>query len=122
LSAKIDGMPEVTIQDLNELRALHRMLFTRKFDGPTDEFFASPYIANIQRRVLGAPQATEGSTWGEWADAGSHRREVELVKAYLSQAGDWWGSLPDDQRREQVLDLLSPLSVPPDLLDELARI
>jgi hypothetical protein len=62
----IDGMPEVTIQDPNELRALHRMLFTRKFDGPTDEFFGSPYIADIQRRVLGALEAAEGSTWGEW--------------------------------------------------------
>ena len=63
-----------------------------------------------QRRVLNG------------ADARSHGREVEVVRAYSSQAGDWWGSLPFDERREHVLDLLSPLSVPPDLLDELARI
>jgi len=117
----IDDMPEVTIQDLHELRALHRMLFTRKFDGPTDEFFGSPYIANIQRRIVEALREAEGSSWGEWADAGSHGREVEVVRAYLSEAGDWWASLPFDERRQHVLDLLSPLDVPPDLVDELAH-
>jgi hypothetical protein len=112
-------MVEVKIEDPNELRALHRMLFTRKFDGPTDEFFGSPFIASVQRRIAAALRTLEGASWDEWADARRHDREVQRVRAHLSDAGPWWASAQPNERRQRVLDLLSPLDVPPDLLADL---
>lgn len=50
-----DGVvPPLTVDEPDELRALHRMLFKRKFDGPEDEFFGSPFIASVQRKLFKA--------------------------------------------------------------------
>jgi hypothetical protein len=46
--------PFFTIRTVHELRALHVMLMRRKFDGPADDCFGSPYIASIQHRLVDA--------------------------------------------------------------------
>lgn len=44
-----DGeMPVVCLDSINEVRAVHKMLFDRKFDGPEDVYFGSPFIASVQ--------------------------------------------------------------------------
>jgi len=112
---------QVTISDLAELRGLHCLLFDRKFADPIDEYFDSPYIAAVQRRVAAVLRSLEPS-WDDWSDARHHEPEVERVRAYLLAAGSWWTSAPLEERRRHVLDLLSPLDVPPDLLEQLASL
>jgi hypothetical protein len=114
-----DDVPEVNINNPDELRALHRMLYARKFDGPEDEFFASPFVAAVQRRLAAALRDIDGPKWDVWADARNHPREVDKVRSYLNAAGTWWSSATEELRRSHVIDLLSPLIVPDDLLAEL---
>jgi hypothetical protein len=42
-----DEVPVVCLDSVNEIRAVHKMLFDRKFDGPEDEYFGSPFIASV---------------------------------------------------------------------------
>jgi len=46
-----DKEPLFKIDSVHELRALHRMLMRRKFEGPPDEFFRSPFVASITSSI-----------------------------------------------------------------------
>jgi hypothetical protein len=120
-----DGVVALLIvDDPDELRALHRMLFTRKFDGPQDEFFGSTFIASVQRKILEAlkeDDAAQVPEWESWASAAHHPQEVAKVRAYLAGAGQWWQRASDAERRRHVIDLLSPLQADDELVRDLAR-
>jgi hypothetical protein len=49
-----DDMPVVCLDSISEIRAVHKMLFNRKFDGPEDEYFGSPFIALVQHKLADA--------------------------------------------------------------------
>jgi hypothetical protein len=110
------------IDDLYELLALYRMLFDRKFDGAEDEFFGSPYIAAVQRRLLQALMTAEPHRgWHTWADAAQHGRVLAEVRSYLQRSPRVLARMSPSQWA-YVQDLLSPLTASPDLVDELAML
>ena len=115
-------MVRLTIDDPNELRMLHRMLYARKFDGPDDEYFGSPFIASIQRQLFAALRELDGPSWDEWASARAHEREVTKVRGFLREAGPPWTEMPPDERVQFVNDLLSPLVADPELMADLTSV
>jgi hypothetical protein len=113
----------VWIEGYDEILALHKMLMDRKFDGPEDEYFGSPYIAAVQDRLADALEAVDpGSGWHSWRKAEAHTRRVEKVRRYLSTAGDWWRNMPEQERAAHVRVLLAPLRPSIELLDELVNL
>lgn len=59
-------MTSITIEG-DEVLALHRMLYKRKFlDGPADEFFGSPLIALVQKRLLAVLARDDPEGWAAW--------------------------------------------------------
>jgi hypothetical protein len=117
-------MPIVCLDSINEVRAVHKMLFNRKFDGPDDEYFGSPFIASVQHKLADALIAAEPhrrDAWESWRDAARHTEKVDRVRRYLAGAGDWWGSASPVQREAYVRDLFAPLLVGDDLMGELTR-
>lgn len=105
-------MATVTISDINEIRALHRVLYKRKFLDPTiDEFFGSTYIANVQRQLLEALRERDGrSRWESWAKAADHTHALDRVAEAIANNREWWGDLGQTDREQFVLDCLAPLA------------
>lgn len=114
--------PLFKISSVNELRALHLMLMRRKFDGPADECFGSPYIASIQHRLVEALEQAEGDRWVEWRQAAAHPTEVEVVRKHLIGETRWFATAAKDDQERYVRDLLAPLIPSPELLAELIGI
>jgi hypothetical protein len=113
----------VQIEGYYEILALHKMLVDRKFDGPEDEYFGSPYIAAVQNRLADALEAADpGSGWCDWRKAEAHTRYVEKVRGFLSTAGDWWRNTSEQERATHVRVLLAPLRPSAGLLDELVNV
>lgn len=110
------------IDDLNELKTLHRALMRLKFEGQADEFFGSPYIAAVQHRVADALELAEPKRgWSEWRNASAHQHEVEIVRHHLAGLTNWWPSAAKSERAQYVRDLLARLLPSPDLLAELVN-
>ncbi|GGK94637.1 hypothetical protein GCM10011588_06280 [Nocardia jinanensis] len=93
----------------------------RKFDGPPDVFFGSPFIAVVQHRLLDmiaeADPAKE-QDWHRWRQAEHHPHRVKQVRNYL-QGVKGWPTMTADTRRQFVRDLFAPLLPSEDLLEEL---
>jgi hypothetical protein len=114
----------VCLDSIDEVRAVHKMLFNRKFDGPEDVFFGSPFIASVQHKLADALTAAEPAharDWEEWRDAARHPEKVEKVRRHLARLGDWWTDASPAERNAYVRDLLAPLLVGEELLGELTR-
>lgn len=115
-------MTALIVDDLDELRTLHGMLFARKFDGPEDIYFGSPLISSVQRRLLEVLREREpNKPWAAWSNAADHDREVEKVRSYLRHSGGRLRGRPLDQVREVVRDLLAPLEPSEQLVAELVE-
>jgi hypothetical protein len=117
-------MPVVCLDSINEVRAVHKMLFNRKFDGPEDEYFGSPFIASVQHKLadaLAAAEPGQGEAWATWRDAAGHLGKVEKIRQHLAHLGDWWADAPAAKREAYVRDLFAPLLVDEELLGELIR-
>ena len=115
------GVASLIIEDENELRALHKMLYMRKFDGPEDECFGSPYIASVQRRLVEALRGFDMRPWDDWLNAAAHEPEVSKVRAHLIANRSKLAALSEDERRTYIADLLAPLLVGTDLMGELVE-
>lgn len=70
-----DESVSVTFGSLRDVKALHRMVMNRKFEGPDDVFFGSPQLAAAQNAVFEALVRAEPQVgWpGGTAPPGSHR-------------------------------------------------
>jgi hypothetical protein len=113
----------VRLDSVHEIRALHRMLFNRKFDGPEDVYFGSPLIASVQNKLadaLAGESAAEAAKWAAWRDARRHPHILERIRQHLAGvASDWWANAPAVKRQDYVRDLLAPLTADESLLAEL---
>lgn len=101
------------------------MLFARKhLDGPFDEFYGSPYVADVQRRLMRSLAVEDPEGWYAWADASQHAIAVGRFEDFVSgpSCSDWWNSATDPDRRRFVLDCLAPLRVPDHMLATLVAI
>lgn len=115
-----DTGPIVSLNSIDEVRTLHRMLMDRKFDGPEDVFFGSPFIAAIQHRLVDALAAAEPTKdWDAWRDASRHPEKIDKVRQHLADLSDWWKGVPPAQREEHVRTVLAPLLLGKELLHEL---
>jgi hypothetical protein len=88
-----DEMTVVRLDSAQEIQALHRMLFTRKFDGPEDVYFGSPFIASVQNKLvdaLAAQSAAQAAQWSAWRTASRHLHILEKVRQHLANTGTWW--------------------------------
>lgn len=115
----------VCLDSINEIRAVHKMLFNRKFDGPEDEYFGSPFIASVQHKLadaLAAESEGAGVDWVAWRDAGAHPSVVEKVRRHLRGLGTWWAEASTAGRKAYVRDLLAPLLADEGLLGELSSL
>lgn len=104
----------VTIESLHEVRALHRLLFKYKFvHRIDDEFFGSPFVANVQRTLFDSLLEAEGEKWLDWANAENHRMALAAVTDKLEEVSDdsWWLDADATTRSTYVRDLLAPLIV-----------
>ncbi|MEV6130985.1 hypothetical protein AB0M05_29900 [Streptomyces violaceusniger] len=115
-------MPLVCLDSINEVRAAHKMLFDRKFDGPEDVYFGSPFIASVQHKLADALAAAEPSKgWAVWRNAAGHPEKVERVRRHLAGLGEWWIAASVTKREAYVRDVFAPLRVGEELLGELTR-
>ena len=110
------------VSDPDELRALHRALFSAKFTaGPLDELMpGSSILARMAERVAEAMGQIEGEDrWVEWRRAERHRDRIPVVVGHAARVSKWdeWS---EDQRRDYVRILLSPLVGDMSLIDEIA--
>ncbi|KUM99072.1 hypothetical protein AQI95_40920 [Streptomyces yokosukanensis] len=63
-----DGViPLVHLDSIDEVRAVHKMLFDRKFDGQEDVYFGSPFVASVQHKLLDAGCGGAGQELGRLA-------------------------------------------------------
>jgi hypothetical protein len=118
-----DGViPLVHLDSIDEVRAVHKMLFDRKFDSQEDVYFGSPFIASVQHKLVDALAAAEpAKNWAAWRDAAGHPEKVERIRSHLAELGEWWTVAPVIKREAYVRDLLAPLRVDDELLGELIR-
>ena len=115
-------MPPVCLDSIDEVRAAHKMLFDRKFDGPEDVYFGSPFIASVQHKLADALEAAEPSKgWAAWRDAAGHLEKVEKVRRHVAGQGGWWSAASVPKREAYVRDVFAPLRVGEELLGELTR-
>jgi hypothetical protein len=115
--------PVVCLESINEVRAVHKMLFERKFDDPEDVFFGSPFIASVQNKLadaLAAAEPGQREAWETWRDAASHPEKVETVRRHLASRTGWWATVPAAKREAYVRDLMAPLVVDDELLRRLS--
>jgi hypothetical protein len=116
----------VCLDSVDEIRAVHRMLFDRKFDGPEDVFFGSPFIASAQNKLadaLAGQSAAQAATWAAWRDARKHPHIVEKIRRHLAGLnGGWWADAPVPKRQDYVSDLFAPLIADEALLADLTTI
>ncbi|RZU51198.1 hypothetical protein EV385_3005 [Krasilnikovia cinnamomea] len=115
-----DQTPSVVLDSIDEIRALHRMLIERKFDGTEDEFFGSPFIAAVQHRLADALTTAEPSKpWAAWRDAAGHSEKIDKVRNHIAGLGRFWAEANVTTRRQCVRDLLAPLLPDDTLLHDL---
>ncbi|MFI6031843.1 hypothetical protein [Amycolatopsis magusensis] len=115
-------IPVVCLDSIDEVRAVHKMLFDRKFDGPEDVYFGSPFVASVQHKLADALAAAEPTkNWTAWRDAAEHPEKVEKVRRHVAQLSEWWAAAPVTKREAYVRDLFAPLLVNEELLGELTR-
>jgi len=113
-----------------ELLALHRALLEAKFcDEPNDnDVSGSPTVASLHRQLVDVLIEAESerkgedarSSWVKWLALSSDRREwkVALDRARSEPQWDGW---TEEDRLSYAEALLSPFSVPDDLLAEFIR-
>ncbi|MGP4012525.1 hypothetical protein [Streptomyces sp. 4N124] len=117
-----DDSVSVPFSSLWHLKALHRMVMNRKFDGPDDVFFGSPHLAAAQHAILEALMRAEpqqAARWESWRDARGHEEVLERVRRHLRDHAEAVTALEPATRRSYVENLLAPLVGDPDLLAEL---
>ncbi|MEV0899532.1 hypothetical protein [Actinoplanes sp. NPDC049802] len=103
-----DRTPTVVLDSINEIRALHRLLIERKFDGTENEFFGSPLIAAVQHRLADALATAEPSKpWAAWRDTAGHSEKIDKVRNHIAGLGRFWAEADATTRRKYVLDLLA---------------
>jgi hypothetical protein len=112
----------VTFDSLRDVKALHRMVMNRKFDGPDDIFFGSPQIAAAQNALVEALMTVEpheASRWQSWRNARAHEHVLKRVRQHLSDRHDLVATMAPTDRRSYVESLLAPLVADPELMEEL---
>jgi hypothetical protein len=110
----------LSFDDVSQAKALHRMLMRRKFEGPSDEFFGSPIIADIQHQLLDLIVAAEPqSDWASWRQADVHTDIVGQIRRFIEDGSRSWPAMTDGVRRRFVKDLLAPLIPSTELVDDL---
>jgi hypothetical protein len=112
----------VAFGSLGHLKALHRMVMNRKFDGPDDVFFGSPHLAAAQHAILEALMEAEpqhAAQWETWRDARQHELVVDRVRQHLRDHREVVAAMGPTVRFAYVENLLAPLVGDPGLLSEL---
>lgn len=112
---------------LNEARALHKMLFERKFDSPEGIFFGSPFIAAVQHRLLeliikadsANGRAAARPQWEQWRQAEAHPHVLTVVRRHLTDNVATVAAWTPAQREAYVRTILAPLIPSEALLREL---
>ncbi len=121
----------VVIDDVGELLALSRAIYSAKFDlpeGVADDLLASPLLAAVARRVddalathpdlVGSP--THVRNHASWRDVTTHGAHVLARVAALRARVPGWSDRPLDERERILADALAPLTLAPARLRELA--
>ncbi|WP_203841260.1 hypothetical protein [Winogradskya humida] len=112
----------VVVEGYYEVLALHRYLFECKGEDLSSEYAGSPFVAAIQNRLADALEAADpGPGWTKWRAAERHQHRVDAVRQHLSDAGHW-NAMSREQREAYVEDLLAPLRIASDLLDDLVAV
>jgi hypothetical protein len=117
-----DESVSVTFGSLQDVKALHRMVMNRKFDGPDDVFFGSPQLAAAQNAIFEAlvrAEPQKASQWLSWRDARGHRLVLDRVRRHLQDHRELIAGMGPAARRDYVESLLAPLTADPELLAEL---
>ena len=119
-----DESLSVTFGSLQDVKALHRMVMSRKFDGPDDVFFGSPQLAAAQNAIFQALVRAEpqrASQWLSWRNARKHELVLDRVRQHLQDHSGLITAMEPAARRNYVKDLLAPLTADPELLAELTN-
>jgi hypothetical protein len=117
-----DESLSVTFGSLQDVKALHRMVMNRKFDGPDDVFFGSPQLAAAQNAIFEAlvrAEPQKASQWLSWRDARGHELVLDRVRQHLQNHRELITTMELAARRNYVESLLVPLTADPELLAEL---
>jgi hypothetical protein len=119
-----DESLSVTFGSLQDVKALHRMVMNRKFDGPDDDFFGSPQLAAAQNAIFEAlvrAEPQKASQWLSWRNARRHELVLDRVRQHLQDHRELITTMEPAARRSYVESLLAPLTADPELLAELAN-
>ncbi|MFJ6118917.1 MULTISPECIES: hypothetical protein [unclassified Streptomyces] len=117
-----DESVSVAFGSLWHLKALHRMVMNRKFDGLDDVFFGSPHLAAAQHAILEALMQAEpqrAAQWESWRDARQHELVLNRVRQHLRDHREVVAAVEPTARRAYVESLLAPLVGDSRLLPEL---
>ncbi|MEE1671514.1 hypothetical protein RCR19_39490 [Streptomyces sp. WAC07094] len=118
-----DESVSVAFGSLGHLKALHRMVMNRKFEGPDNVFFGSPHLAAAQHAILETLMQAEpqhAAQWQSWRDARKHELVVNRVRQHLDNHREVVAEMEPVVRRAYVESLLAPLVGDPGLLSESA--
>jgi hypothetical protein len=119
-----DESLSVTFGSLQEVKALHRMVMNRKFDGPDDVFFGSPQLAAAQNAIFEAlvrAEPRKAAQWLSWRNARGHESVLDRVRQHLQDHRELIAMMEPAARRSYVESLLAPLAADPELLAELTN-
>ena len=114
-----DDSFSVAFGSLQDVKALHRMVMNRKFEGPDDVFFGSPQLAAAQNAIFEAVVRAEpqkASQWLSWRDARGHELVLDRVRQHLRDHRELFAAMEPDTRRSYVESILAPLAADPELL------
>jgi hypothetical protein len=114
----------VTFGSLQDVKALHRMVMNRKFEGPDDVFFGSPQLAAAQNAMFEAlvrAEPQKASQWLSWRNARGHELVLDRVRQHLQDHRELVATMEPGARRSYVESLLAPLTADLELLAELTN-
>jgi hypothetical protein len=119
------------IDDYEKLNALLKLLWTIKFDIPSEhcvEFAASPFVAEIYQQTY---QATVELLRKEQKDgvafslenelSGKHAFELEAIERHIEFLKTDWLKWEIEKKRNFVKLLLSPFTVPENKIEEIVK-
>jgi hypothetical protein len=117
-----------SIDNYDELRALHRVVMEAKFSAePNDPVIqGSPLVSTVANQVVealiemevGKDGETSRLKWREWRKISPERREYQIIQSKLKSDASWktWNF---NEQVKYVKDLASPLQITDELVSGL---
>ena len=117
---------KIELDSYYELLALHRSLFSVKFDENSclKEAQGSPFTGSLAFKIfdqlIEASNEGQAKEWFSWQVAEIDRPETQLLLKHIKES-DWWGEAEQSIKEKYVKDFMAPLILTEDAFNEITK-